>query len=165
MSRILLYGTLFLFLIIVETSFLSSLPPPFQAIPLVPIVGIWLFHQIPSRIGVWYLLGWGIWYDAFGLSLFASRIVIALVMIVILAYASGRVFSQHSIYGLFGLSVSVWIGWLLAEALFRFLSPSGLEIAFYGFLSRQSMILIEILIGTGLLFILSLRVRERLRLT
>lgn len=164
MSRIFLYGLLFLVLIGIETGFLTALPFPLRTIPLVPILGIWFYHQMPSRIGLWYLLIWGIWYDLFALSLWSSKTVIALAMILVLIYASGRVFSRHSLYGLLGLALSVWIVWSLVEALFRFLSPSALELAFHGFMESQLFMLAGLLIGISLLFMLSLRVREHLRM-
>lgn len=165
MSRFILYGCLFLLLAAGETSFLSSLPFPWATVPLIPIISIWLHHHVPSRIGAWVLLAWGVWYDVFGLSLWSSRTVTALVMTAILMYASGRLFSQHSVYGLLGLSFVVWIGWSLVEALFRFFSSSALAVAFHGFLLNQSVILVELLLGTSFLFVFSLRMRERLRLT
>ncbi len=161
MSRTLLYSLLFLFLVAMETGFLSSLPFPWSMIPLVPIIGVWLYHQIPSRIGVWYLLAWGIWYDYFALSLWSSKIVVALTMIVILVYASGRIFSRHSLYGLLGVSALILITWILVEALFRFFSPSPLSQAFSGFLLYQTVLLVEFLLGISLLFLGFLRVRER----
>ncbi|HBL39268.1 TPA: hypothetical protein DDZ10_01205 [Candidatus Uhrbacteria bacterium] len=161
MSRALLYSLLFLFLAAMETGFVSSLPFPWSIIPLVPIVGVWLYHQIPSRIGAWYLLAWGVWYDYFALSLWSSKTVIAFVMIAVLVYASGRIFSRHSLYGLLGLSLTVSIGWMLVEALFRFFSPSPLSLAFNGFLLYESVLFAEFFLGIGLLFLSFLRVRER----
>ena len=163
MSRLLLYSTLFLFLIAFETGFLGSLPLLFRLTPVIPIFGIWLYHQIPSRIGAWYLLGWGLWYDLFDLSLWSSQTVIAVTMIGILLYASRRVFSHQSLYGLLGLSVILWLDGTLVEALFRFFSTVELSVVFEGFLFERLIVLLELLLGIGGLFLLHLHVKDRLR--
>lgn len=163
MSRTVFYGLLFLVLVTFETSFLSSLPFPFHIFPIIPAVAIWLYHQASSRIGWWYLLAWGIWYDFFDLSLWSSKTVVALGMMVAILYISGRIFSHRSLYGLMGLGGTLWIIWSLIEALFHFLSPAPLTLAFDGFVSGQIAILIELLLSLAILFWMHLRLRERLQ--
>ena len=163
MSRAILYSILFLVLISFETSFLSSWPIPWSIIPVLPIVGIWLYHQHESKIGLWYLIGWGLWHDYFDLPLWSSKTVIAILIIATIMYTSRRIFSHQSIYGLMGTGLLTMVSWTITETLFRFFSPSDLGIAFDKFISEQILILIFLLLGTALLFFIDLQTKNRFR--
>lgn len=163
MSRAILYSLIFLFLISFETSFLSSLYFLWYLVPVVPIVAIQLYHQHSSRIGLWYLFGWGIWHDYFSLSLWSSKTVIAIAMIIAVVYASKRIFSHQSVYGLIGTGFLSAIAWTVVEFIFRFFSPSNLGIAFDGFVKEQFAATIFLLAGLSAVFFISMRAKPRIQ--
>lgn len=163
MIRLLVYTGLFLLLIGIETGFLASLPFTQSFVPLVLSFSLAFFHVFSSRIGLWYILAWGVWYDLFGLSLWSSTTLVAVLLIVSLAYAGERLFSRQSLYGLLGITILAWILWIFVEALFRLGSQEPLSIAFDHFFIHRFRLLFEFLVLTTIWFSGFLHLRKTTR--
>lgn len=161
--RFLFYGSLFLLLATVEGSFLSALGTWGGTIPLLPIVAIWLYHQWHSRIGIWYLVSWGIYNDLFARSVWVSLTLVGIGMAVVLIYTSRRLFSQRSLYGLESVGLVCLSVWVLFDALARFFAKDSLSLAFDQFGFDSLFHGIFLLFGLAVLFLLELRYRPRTR--
>lgn len=161
--RFLFYGSLFLLLATVEGSFLSGLGTLGSAIPLVPIVAIWLYHQWHSRIGIWYLVAWGIYNDLFAQSLWVSLTLVGMGMTLIMIYTSQRLFSQRSLYGLESVGLVCMFVWVLFDALARFFTKDPLSLTFDHFGFDVLTHGFFLLLGLALLFLVELHYRPRSR--
>lgn len=164
MTRFLVYAGLFLILIGIETGLLTSLPFSHSFVPFVLAFALSLFHIFSSRIGLWYILVWGIWYDVFGLSLWSPLSFIALFMVAGLFYAGERLFSRQSLYGLFGMTFVAWGIWTVLDAAFRLTSQEPFHVAFDHFFITQTQWLLELLFFTSCWFLVFLRFRKVARL-
>ncbi|MDA1038323.1 MAG: hypothetical protein O2877_01385 [bacterium] len=164
MSRFLLYLGIFVFLATLESSVISALIPPWNLLPLLVPIAIWFYHQKDSKIGIWFILCWGIWGDLFAISPWSARTIVSIILVLILVYASGRIFSNHSLYGLLGLGLMCGVGWVAVEGVFRFVSRTALPIAFDNFITSSAFVLIALLVQLVILFQFEERFKKMLRL-
>lgn len=158
--RLLFYGVIFLVLFSFEAGFLSAFPAPWSWLPIMPALALWFLHQKGSRIGVWYLLGWGIGSDLLNRNPWGLETVTAIVMIVFWATFASRMFTARSLYGFLAFLLSEWFLWSFVEISFRFFGAAPAENAFLGFLSFSIFRGLGLLLLAAFLFLIDVRIRE-----
>lgn len=159
-SRFLVYSGLFLFLFSLETGFLSAFPTPWSWIPVVPAFALWFLNQKGSRIGMWYLLGWGVGSDILHRNPWGPDTLVALGMVILWAAFASRLFTARSLYGFLAFIISQWLWWFLVEAIFRFFGTTSIERMFDGFISFSLFRGMELILLAASIFWVEIRLRE-----
>ncbi|MBI4435193.1 hypothetical protein HY630_00835 [Candidatus Uhrbacteria bacterium] len=94
-----------LFLLTLQVSFVHALPYPFDRIPLVLVVSIYLYQYVNQRSCAWWLVAYGLVLDILSLSLAPlqslSYLLIAGTMMLLVAH----VFTNRSFYGMAATSL------------------------------------------------------------
>lgn len=102
MKRLLPPLVVFLVLIVIETSFFSTLPLPWCFFPLVFSVSIYVYQHESSVVGLWWLLGNGLFLDFWHLGVIPGETIVYALVSIIVIFLSRRLFTNHSLYGALG---------------------------------------------------------------
>ncbi len=109
MKRAFLAFILFLLLTVFETSFLASLPRPFLYTPLVLAASVYLIQHRSSRIGLWWLLGYGLFLDVTHLGFTAAETIVYLITGILTYLVSRHMFTNRSLYGVISGGVVAFV--------------------------------------------------------
>jgi hypothetical protein len=91
---------MFLVLWTLERAFVSALPWPFSALPLVLTVGVYLVQHLSLRDGEAWIVAAGLLNDLTGLTRFPLSTLSALFAAAVCHLTSREVFSNRSLYGI-----------------------------------------------------------------
>jgi len=109
MIRIFVSFFVFLVLVVLEFSFLNSLPPPFFSVPLTFACGLYFFQHLGSKVGLWWLLALGFYLDFYSLGLVFGETIIYGVTVLFIVFLGRHFFTNRSFYGVVGNAVlSLW---------------------------------------------------------
>tara|TARA_Y100000031_G_C8191767_1_gene371726 strand:- start:725 stop:1171 length:447 start_codon:yes stop_codon:yes gene_type:complete len=105
--------------IVIETSFISSLPDPLCCVPLVLALAVYLIQYRGSKLGTWWLAGYGFYLDYMQIGIWPVETLIWLVIGILSWLLSQRLFTNRSLYG------------ILSCGLFAFFLSNILHLTFF----------------------------------
>ncbi len=88
--------------IIIETSFVSSLTGPLCCIPLILALAVYLIQYRGSKLGIWWLAGYGLYLDYMQIGIWPVETLIWLTIGILSWLLSQRLFTNRSLYGILG---------------------------------------------------------------
>lgn len=160
--RFLITLLIWLGLFMVETSFFTSLPGIFAFTPLVFATSVYLYQHQQFRPALVYLVLYGVLLDLFHLSNVPSETVALLCAALVMLFASHRLFSHRSLYGMVGLATIVYTSWVFMQALMLLwkwlLSPE--MVMWQQFLATTTWRFAMLLVVTSILFSFGGRIRQ-----
>ncbi len=121
MIRYALSTILFLLVFLFETSFLSSLPFPFNVTPFVFGTGVYLLQHQGLKDGLMWIIGFGLLTHMLHTSIFPFPALAFLVGAMVSYLSARHVFSNRSLYGVIGCALSGFVGLLITESSVRFI--------------------------------------------
>lgn len=165
MIRFFISSLLFIFLMMVESSFVHGLPTPFLYIPLVFACGLYLFQHLNSPIGVWWIFGLGVWLDFWHLGLMPFETIIYAVAALLAVWLGRSLFTNRSLYGVVGNASLTLLFIHLIHASFLFVgqlrgAPVFSWLSFLQFVLWQEFFL---LLVVTILFFLANKIRSLLK--
>ena len=120
MRQTIIWAATFFLLVVIQTSFLASLPSPFNYVPLLFAASIWLIQQEESLAGAAWLIGFGFWLDVWGIGgLPASTLAYSATAIAAVVSAR-RLFTHRSLYGVFSCACIALLARAGAEVVVQF---------------------------------------------
>ncbi len=156
---------LFFLLYILEASFLSAWPVPWRFLPLVFASAVYVIQHFGSRVGVGWLVGYGLFLDLWQLGVIPGETAILLFVGVGAWIVSRRVFTNRSLYGVAACALASWTAWHLLTILgLAMINRKNLEAV--PWLVYRDVLLWQGLLLFGLItifFFLSGRIRRALR--
>lgn len=102
MMRILLSLCGFLFLVVLQSSFIPSLPWVFAAIPVMVASSTYLVQHLSLTDGAWWLIGFGLSLDILGIGLAPFETISYSLAGIVTIVGAKHLFSNRSLYGVFG---------------------------------------------------------------
>ncbi len=122
MIRLLVNMIVFVFLTVIQTSFISSLPSIFVYTPVLLAVGIFLIQQTGNRSGLVIIVVFGIYLDLFSISIFPFETLGFLLCALSATLVSERLFANRSWYGLIACGMTGILALSLTRGLVLFFS-------------------------------------------
>ncbi|MBI5370219.1 hypothetical protein HZA85_03465 [Candidatus Uhrbacteria bacterium] len=119
MMRVLISGFFFLAVVLFETSFLSSVPSVLAMTPLVFALSVYLIQHQNRLDGVFWLIGYGIFLEAFHLSVIPLPFLPYAFAATASFISARQVFSNRSLYGIAGCALTGWATAAFGEALIK----------------------------------------------
>lgn len=110
MTRFLFLFACFIFLFILESSFLSGLPAPFRFVPLLFTVSLFLLHTLRMPVMGGWLLFKGFLDDFWHIGILPFETILFLLLILFTYYLGKNILSHRSFYAVLGC---LWINTLL----------------------------------------------------
>jgi hypothetical protein len=109
MTRLLASTCFFLGILWIEWAFIRFLPLPWSAAPLMFALAVSSIQHLSSSVGLWWLVGYGFFLDAWGLGE-APGETVGLTIVAVLAFIlSQRIFTNRSLYGVTGCASVSWV--------------------------------------------------------
>ncbi len=102
MTSIFLAFFTLLFLTAVETSFFASLGAPLAYTPLLFTAAIYVIQHRGSTMGIWWLVGYGLYLDILQIGYMPGETIIYFVAGMLAFLLSRSIFSNRSLYGIIG---------------------------------------------------------------
>ncbi len=96
----LLHGLAFLLLLALQVSFIHALPYPFDRIPLILVVTVYLYQYEDKTSCWWWLVCYGFVLDAISLSISPLQIVSYTLVTGVMLFFVTHVFTNRSFYGM-----------------------------------------------------------------
>ncbi len=90
----------FFVLIVVQISFVQSLPYPLSSIPFIFIFSIFLFQYVSMRPAIWWILFEGVFFDFLGVGVGPLETVAYGLAALVVLLCERHLFSNRSYYGL-----------------------------------------------------------------
>lgn len=91
-----------IFLTAVETSFFASLGAPLTFTPLLFTAAIYVIQHRGSTMGIWWLVGYGLYLDILQIGYMPGETIIYLAAGTLAFLLSRSIFSNRSLYGILG---------------------------------------------------------------
>jgi len=111
----------FLILVVVQAAFIASLPPPFHVIPLLFAASIWLIQQEESLAGAAWLVGFGVWLDAWGIGGIPAATFVYGISAIAAVASARRLFTHRSLWGVLSCALIALLARFLGEAAIQFI--------------------------------------------
>jgi hypothetical protein len=118
MTRVAISTILFLIVFLIETSFISSLPSLFSAIPLVFALSVYLIQHQGISDGIAWLIGYGFLMDLMKLGDISFSIIPIFAATVVAVITSKQLFSNRSFYGVIACAISSYATFVLFGVFF-----------------------------------------------
>lgn len=120
MNRV-IWASLFLILLaIIETSLIASLPRPLSFTPLVLAVAVYTIQYRGSQLGIWWLVGYGLYLDIMYTSLLPTETILYLLIGLATFFVSKRIFTNRSLYGIIGCGLFAYFTSLILHTVILF---------------------------------------------
>lgn len=164
MGRYLISAGFFLFIFVLETSFISSLPSVFAMIPLVFGVGVYTFQHQGLIDGFVWIIAYGLLLQVSGMS--ASLLpFVTYTCVAFIAYVSARhLYSNRSLYGVMACGLTAYVTLVILEAFFYWVqSLKTDQNLFTDFFSFHGWKLATLLMTIMILFTLAKPIRILIR--
>jgi len=153
MTRVAISTILFLIVFLIETSFISSLPSLFSAIPLVFVLSIYLIQHQGISDGIAWMIGYGFLMDLMQLGDISFSIIPIFAAVVVAVITSKQLFSNRSFYGVIACAISTYATFVLFEAFF---TSNSWSVFFQTHAERLGMLIVVI----AILFSLAPHIRK-----
>lgn len=115
---------------VLETSAVQSLPPPYSAFPLMLIAGVIVLHRTDAVLGIAWLLLMALFADAWGEG--SGAILPFLIASALAVPLKRRVFTNRSVYALLGMGLSVQVVLIVTATLLSLAHTVFSDTALYG---------------------------------
>lgn len=150
MMRIVLSFIFFLFLTVIEFSFISSLPNPFLYLPLLLAVSIYSIQHLDLDEGVWWMIGIGFMTQFAGQQIVPFEIILYSGLAALCYFLSKQIFSNRSLFGIIGCATIVYATLTAVRSLFFFFStlndtsPVFWDVVSKAFLSQYILLILTV---------------------
>ncbi|MBI4598753.1 hypothetical protein HY734_00980 [Candidatus Uhrbacteria bacterium] len=105
MSRFVACACLFFLMFALQTSFITSLPPPFRFMPILFAFGMYALQYVRGPFGPWWLVLQGAFLDLSRMGVMPGEIVVYLTVSLIGIFLTRRLFSHRTLSGTVGCSL------------------------------------------------------------
>jgi len=153
MTRVAISTILFLTVFLIETSFISSLPSIFSAIPLVFALSVYLIQYQGVSDGIAWMIGYGFLTDLMHLSDVSFSTIPILAAVIVTVISAKHLFSNRSFYGVIACAVSSYATFVLIEAFF---ASNDWSVFFQTHAERLGMLIVVV----AILFSLAPHIRK-----
>lgn len=115
MTRFLLHAVFLIFLFTLQVSFIYALPYPFDRVPLVLVVTVYLYQYANKTATGWWLLFYGMVLDVLAISLAPFETLSYALACVTMVLLVSHVFTNRSFYGITATALSMLVVLMVSE--------------------------------------------------
>lgn len=163
MKRVVVMVGLWVLLLVLQLSFLASLPAPWLFIPIVAAASIYLVQHHGLLTAAWWLPAYGFFLDLFHIGTVPWETVIYSIAGVFTVLLARRIFSNRSLYGIAACGILILGTILLLEAIAQFWQARA-DILLSDLLWDDLWQLLFLIITLIILFMVAPRLRNWIRL-